>query len=133
MKKTHIAGIILIALAIGSMFALLGSSTTFANFIEAKEAGDEVRVAGTLVKEKPLEYDPVKDPNRFSFYMLDRKGNECRVVLLDTKPQDFERSQEIVAIGEMKGETFVANSLLMKCPSKYNDGGGEWASSTEKR
>jgi cytochrome c-type biogenesis protein CcmE len=130
MKKTHIVGIILIALAIGSMFTLLTSSTTFSNFADAQKAEEEVQVAGTLVKSKPMTYDPVKNPNLFSFYMVDRNGKESKVVLLDTKPQDFERSQEIVAIGSMKGNEFVAKKLLMKCPSKYNDGReGEWTSS----
>lgn len=129
MKKTHIIGIIIIALAIGSMITLLGNSTTFSNFAEAKAKGRDVKVAGTLVRSKPMVYDPQKDPNKFSFYMLDRSGKECKVTLLNSKPQDFERSQEIVANGSMQGDEFVAHSILMKCPSKYNDGRGEWASS----
>jgi cytochrome c-type biogenesis protein CcmE len=130
MKKTHIVGIIIIALAIGSMFTLLGNSTTFANFVEAKQkAGNDVQVAGTLDRTKPTVYNPQVDPNKFSFWMKDRVGNENQVTLLNCKPQDFERSQEIVAIGSMKGEQFIAKSILMKCPSKYNDGGSEYSSS----
>lgn len=130
MKKSHIVVIILIAVAIGSMLSLLGDSTSFSNFTEAAEKkGDNVQVAGTLVRSKPMVYDPAKDPNKFSFYMLDRKGKECQVILLKSKPQDFERSEEIVATGRMEGNQFVAGSILMKCPSKYNDGRGEWASS----
>lgn len=130
MKKTHIVLIILIAVAIGSMLSLLGNSTTFSNFAEAREKkGEKIQVAGTLVRSKPMVYDPATDPNKFSFYMLDRKGNECQVVLLQTKPQDFERTEEIVATGQMQGEQFVASSVLMKCPSKYNNGKGEWTSS----
>ena len=36
-----------------------------------------------------------------------------------TKPNDFERSEQIVIIGKMKGEEFAASGILMKCPSKY--------------
>ena len=130
MKKSHIVVIILIAVAIGSMFSLLGNSTSFSNFTEAAEKnGESVQVAGKLVRSKPMIYDPAKDPNKFSFYMVDRKGKECEVVLLKSKPQDFERSEEIVATGRMQGNQFVAGSILMKCPSKYNDGRGEWTSS----
>ncbi len=134
MKKTHIVGIIIIALAIGSMFALLGNSTTFANFAEAKlKTDNDVQVAGTLDRSKPMNYDPQKDPNKFSFWMKDRQGNENQVTLLNCKPQDFERSQEIVAIGSMKGDQFVAKNILMKCPSKYNDGGSEFASADKPK
>lgn len=122
MKKTHIVGIIVIALAIGSMFTLLGNSSTYADFNQAALTDEQVHVAGTLDRTKPMEYNPEVDPNRFSFYMKDRNGNEKRVVLKKSKPQDFERSQQIVIVGSMQGDEFVANDILMKCPSKYNNG-----------
>ncbi len=122
MKKTHIVIIIVIALAIGSMFTLLGNSSTYANFKQALESNDEVHVAGTLDRSKPMEYNPAVDANKFSFYMKDRNGNEQHVVLLKSKPQDFERSQQVVIVGSIKGNDFIAKDILMKCPSKYNNG-----------
>jgi cytochrome c-type biogenesis protein CcmE len=122
MKKTHIVGIIVIALAIGSMFTLLGNSSTYADFTQAAQTDEQVHVAGTLDRSKPMEYNPEIDANKFSFYMKDRNGNEKHVVLKKSKPQDFERSQQIVIVGSMQGEDFVANDILMKCPSKYNNG-----------
>lgn len=122
MKKTHIVGIIIIAIAIGSMFALLGNSTTYADFKQAAETKDQVHVVGTLDRTKPMEYNPEADANKFSFYMKDKNGNEKHVVLLKSKPQDFERSQQVVIVGSIQGEDFVADDILMKCPSKYNNG-----------
>lgn len=122
MKKVHILGIVLIAVAMLSMFSLLGNSSTYANFNEARESKDEVHVAGTLVKTKPIEYNPAVDPNSFSFYMLDKNGEEVHVVMKKIKPQDFERAEQLVIIGAMQGNDFVANDVLMKCPSKYNNG-----------
>jgi len=124
MKKTHIVGIIIIAIAMLSMFSLLGNSSSYSNFKEAKESksDEDVHVAGTLVKNKPMEYKPEVDPNKFSFYMLDKNGEEMHVVLKKSKPQDFERSEQLVIIGAMQGNDFVANDILMKCPSKYNNG-----------
>ena len=46
---------------------------------------------------------------------------ECKVVFQGSKPQDFERSEQIVLTGKMVGEEFHASKILMKCPSKYND------------
>jgi cytochrome c-type biogenesis protein CcmE len=125
MKKTYIIGIVLIAVAIGSMFALLGNSSTYSDFISAAASDEEVHVAGTLNRSKPMEYDPAVDANKFSFWMTDRKGNERHVVLLKSKPQDFERSQQVVVVGSFKGSDFVAKDVLMKCPSKYNNGATE--------
>lgn len=122
MKKIHIVGIVLIAVAMMSMFSLLGNSSTYANFKEARGSDEEVHVAGTLVKTKPIEYKPEVDPNSFSFYMLDKNGEEMHVILKKIKPQDFERSEQVVVIGSVEGNSFVAHDVLMKCPSKYNNG-----------
>jgi cytochrome c-type biogenesis protein CcmE len=122
MKKTHIIGIIVIALAIGSMFTLLGNSSTYADFTQAAASSDQVHVAGTLDRTKPMEYNPEVDANKFSFYMKDRNGNEKHVVLLKSKPQDFERSQQVFFVGSVKGFFFVENFFLLKCPSKYKNG-----------
>ena len=44
---------------------------------------------------------------------------ERKVIFLGSKPQDFERSEQIVLTGKMKGDEFLASKILMKCPSKY--------------
>ncbi|MGL4599854.1 MAG: cytochrome c maturation protein CcmE, partial [Bacteroidia bacterium] len=125
----HIVLIVLIVVAVASMFAMLGNSSTYADFAQAAtmDADEEVHVVGTLARSKPLIYNPEKDPNRFEFDLVDRKGVERHVVLLKSKPQDFERSQQIVVIGSFRNNAFVASSILMKCPSKYNDGQQEVA------
>ena len=123
MKKIHILGIVIIAIAIGAIFTTLNNTSTYASFTEAaKEPGSEFHVVGKLNKEKETVYNPKVDANIFTFYMLDNKGTECKVVLHKNKPQDFERSEQIVIIGKMQGQDFQASDILMKCPSKYNDG-----------
>jgi cytochrome c-type biogenesis protein CcmE len=123
MKKIHIVAIIAIAVAIGAMLSTLSDSSTYADFSEAFSSPDsEYHVVGKLNKEKPSDYKPEVDPNLFSFYMVDNNGMEKRVILHKSKPQDFERSEQIVLIGKAKGDEFHARDILMKCPSKYNDG-----------
>ena len=80
-----------------------------------------------LNKEKETIYDPKLDANLFTFYMIDKDTIECKVILHKNKPQDFERSEQIVLIGEMQGQEFHASDILMKCPSKYNEGKTEVA------
>ncbi|HYH56017.1 MAG TPA: cytochrome c maturation protein CcmE [Anseongella sp.] len=121
MKRSHIVGIVLIAVAIGVIISTYADTSTYADFTRAGKTGDEIHVVGKLAAEKPLFYDPVKDANYFSFYMKDEDGVECKVVFNGTKPQDFERSEQIVLVGRMKGEEFHASKILMKCPSKYTE------------
>ena len=123
MKKTHILGIVIIAVAIGAILTTLNNTSTYATFKEAAESTDqEFHIVGKFDKEKESVYNPQADANIFTFYMIDNKGVECKVVLHKNKPQDFERSEQIVLIGKMQGNEFHASDILMKCPSKYNDG-----------
>src|SRR3954471_19901924 len=123
MKRIHIIGIILIAAAIGVIIASMNDASTYASFAEAAQQADrEFHVVGRLDKDKETSYDPKVDPNLFVFYMKDNKGTERKVMLHKNKPQDFERSEQIVVIGKAKGDEFSADDILMKCPSKYNDG-----------
>jgi cytochrome c-type biogenesis protein CcmE len=122
MKKTHIIGIIIIALAIGMIMSSLVSTSKYATFTEASKSPDaDFHIVGKWNKDKGTEYDPQKDANLFVFYMKDQEGIEHKVMLHNTKPQDFEKSEQVVVVGKMKGADFQASETLVKCPSKYND------------
>lgn len=121
MKKIHIIGILMILAAIVLFTTVAGDVSTYSTFADAAHHGGRVKIAAQLAKDKEMIYNPEKDPNHFSFYVRDTKGDERRVVLLAAKPQDFELSEQIVLTGSMKGDEFVATEMLMKCPSKYKD------------
>jgi cytochrome c-type biogenesis protein CcmE len=123
MKKIHIILIALIAVAIGAIVSTYGDASTYEDFETAAENPDkEYHIVGTLNKDKPRTYNPQIDANLFSFYLLDEKGKECKVIYRAPEPADFDRSEKIVIIGKMNGETFEASKILLKCPSKYNEG-----------
>lgn len=122
MKKMHIIGIILIGVAISAMIMALGDATSYVNFEEARANPDrKIHVIGELAPGKEIYYNPIENPDYFTFYLIDNQGEINRVVHYDAKPQDFERSDEVVVIGNMQGDDFVAQNILMKCPSKYNE------------
>ncbi len=121
MKRSHIIAVILIAAAIGILISASKDVTTYANFKQATQVQDKVKLVGQLVKDKPVDYNPEKDPNYMSFWLRDDAGDTRQVVLRASKPQDFERSEQIVLTGQMQGETFAASDMLLKCPSKYKD------------
>lgn len=95
--------------------------STYGSFLDATQMEGPIKIVGQLAKDKEMEYNPEKDPNKFSFYLKDLNGDERKVILRAAKPQDFEMSEQIVVTGELEGEDFVASDILMKCPSKYKD------------
>jgi cytochrome c-type biogenesis protein CcmE len=108
--------------AIAAIISSYGDASTYESFDVALENPDkEYHVVGTLNKEKERYYDPQKDANYFTFYMIDQKGKECKVIYYAPEPQDFDKSEQVVIIGKMKGNEFTANKILLKCPSKYTD------------
>jgi cytochrome c-type biogenesis protein CcmE len=122
MKKLHIIGIVIIAIAIAVIMVSLKNTTTYADFAEAISNPDtEYHVVGKLDKSQPLIYDPKINADEFLFSLTDNHGVTKQVVLHKSKPQDFEKSEQIVLIGKMRGSEFHANDILMKCPSKYSD------------
>lgn len=121
MKPIHIVAIIVLAGGIAALTLQAKDVATYATFTDAKVATAKVKVAGKLIKTKPMVYEPTKDANKFSFYLQDTQGQEVPVVLLKPKPQDFELSEQVVVTGDMQNGTFIANEVLMKCPSKYKD------------
>ncbi len=121
MKKVYFIAGLLILLGIGLMISAAGDMSTYATFSDATSTGDKVKVVGQLAKDKEIYYNPSRDPNYFSFWVVDQKGEERKVVLHAAKPQDFELSEQIVVTGRMDGDEFKASEILMKCPSKYKD------------
>lgn len=121
MKKSSIFGMIVIAIAIAVIISTYATTSTYGTFNDARQTEGELHINGHLNKTKKLYYDALKDANYFSFYMKDSKGDECKVVFNGTKPQDFERSEQLVLTGQMVGNEFHASKILMKCPSKYTE------------
>ena len=121
MKKTHLIAIAAIFAAIFIIISGAKDVSTYSSFSEASANARTVKVTGELNLEEDIIYKPEIDPNVFSFHMIDTKGESRKVIMKQAKPQDFERSESIVVTGEMKGEDFVADEILLKCPSKYKD------------
>jgi cytochrome c-type biogenesis protein CcmE len=119
MKKSSIFGLVVIAIAIAIIISIYSNSSTYGSFKDAVSTDSELQVKGQLDKQKESFYDATKNANYFSFYMKDSDGAVCKVIFSGTKPQDFDRSEQIVLTGKMKGSEFHASKILMKCPSKY--------------
>lgn len=131
MKKIHIIAIIVIAVGLAVIVSTISTSSTYAPFHEAMQhEGKTFHVVGKLNKEREFIYNPEVNANLFGFYLVDNEGTEKKVLYNGTKPQDFERAEQIVVIGKMQHEDFIASQILMKCPSKYNGNAEDQLKST---
>lgn len=126
MKKIHIIGIIIVAASIGVIMSTLADAATYAQFsVVESNPGKEFQVVGKLAENSDITYDPKVNVDMFTFNMVDNNGVEKKVYFHGAKPQDFERSEQVVVTGKMEEGEFHADKILMKCPSKYNNGNTE--------
>lgn len=130
MKKGHIIGLGVIGIAIMIIITSIGDASTYENFSTAKIMADNgnseaIHVVGGLKKDEAgtvLGLDISEDKTSFMFLMVDNDGKEQKVYYNEPVPADFARAEQVVVIGSYKNdELFVADKILMKCPSKYQE------------
>jgi cytochrome c-type biogenesis protein CcmE len=121
MRKTQLAGLLFVVVATGAIISTVYNADTYADFEQAREhPGREFHIIGALLRDLPIEERLVDQTLLTTFSMVDHQGYQAEVTYFGAKPQDFEKSDQVVLIGRYDGERFVASSLLLKCPSKYN-------------
>ncbi|MCG8476135.1 MAG: cytochrome c maturation protein CcmE [Cytophagales bacterium] len=129
MKKSHIFGIVVIAIAVMIIASTVGDASSYVTFKEAKElsqGGDKkmIHVVGQLKKDAAGHVVGIMEsPDKlsFSFVMVDNDGQEQKVLHNKPMPQDFMRSEQVVIIGKYGRKNFIADQILLKCPSKYEE------------
>lgn len=132
MKTQYIVAIIVIAVAITIIISMAGDASSYVTFAEAKELSDNgykksIHVVGELPKTTSGEIiGLIESPDKrsFKFQMLDENGFRQQVLYANPIPADFTKSEQVVIIGSYREKFFVAEKILLKCPSKYQD--DEW-------
>jgi len=130
MKKGHIIGLGIIAIAIVIIMTSIGYASSYESFNtawEMKEDGEDksIHVVGQLKKDQAGEVSGIEvgeDKVSFTFLLVDNEGTEQKVFYNEPVPADFQRSEQVVVIGSYREkEIFVSDKILMKCPSKYQE------------
>ncbi|HWR44741.1 cytochrome c maturation protein CcmE [Sporomusa sp.] len=117
MKKYRLVCLAVIAGFIAySVFVFQSSVTPYVTFAQAKSAKSAVQVKGTLGSPKVTQ---AEDGRSTQFVLRDDAGEEVAVVYRGVKPDGLEQATGIVAIGKYSNGQFLADKLLVKCPSKY--------------
>lgn len=121
MKAKNIIGFILI-LGFSSVLLLnFGSQVGgYMDFEQAESTGATAHVVGMWVEADAFRYDA--QSNIFSFRMEDEVGNIRTVHYANPKPANFEDAEQVVIEGHPGSDgVFMAENIIVKCPSKYND------------
>ena len=129
MKITHIIAIIVIAVAIGIIISTAEDASTYVNFNQAYQMASSgktkgIHVVGTLKKDafgNIIGMENGADNVSFSFLLVDDQGKEQKVFYNEPMPPDFTHSEKLVIIGSYKGDKFLADKIILKCPSKYQE------------
>lgn len=137
MKKSHIFGIIVIAVAIVVIMSTAGDASAYVTFSEAKELAEKgnnnkIHVVGKLKKNESgdvVGIQPSPDMLSLKFELVDENNVTQTVFYPNPMPTDFMRSEQVVVIGAYQNNNFVADKILLKCPSKYQEEGAPIAES----
>ncbi len=129
MKRSHITALVIIGVAIAIIITTAGDASTYVTFDQAyamASSGDakSIHVVGELKKDfmgEVTELTESPDKLSFSFVLVDESGKEQIVTYNEPIPPDFIRSEKVVVIGSFRGDSFVAEKILLKCPSKYQE------------
>lgn len=116
--KMIIGGVVILVFIVFAASSFLESNVEYTNIAGAMAKGKKVQMMGTWNKERESGFDA--STGKFSFYLIDDAGKECRVFLDGAAPNNFEVASSIVAQGRYNKEGyFEATKILTKCPSKY--------------
>lgn len=129
MKTTHLVALAVIAVAIVIIMSTAGNASQYVTFDTAQELAkdgeaEQIHVVGTLKKSDNgdvLGIERSPDFLSFQFMMVDQDGREEKVYHPNPMPTDFLRSEQVVVVGRYKEEQFIADKILLKCPSKYQE------------
>jgi cytochrome c-type biogenesis protein CcmE len=123
--KFIIGGLLVIGLVI--VLIVQATMSTGAYYLTVSElnakgtemVGERVRVSGTVVADS--EVWQAKEMT-LAFAITDESGKQLPIVFYGPRPDNFQRAAEAIVEGELLADgSFQANTLLLKCPSRYEE------------
>ena len=129
MKNSRAISIVFISIVIIIIISTFGDASTYVTFSKAKDvyqsgSMSKFHVVGKLNKNDNNKIEGIKnspDKLSFTFEMIDEDGYKESVFFGEPIPPDFLLSEQVVVIGGYENNTFIADDILLKCPSKYTE------------
>ncbi len=128
--KYIIGGIIIVVFLIWGTSAFLKTTIQYVSLDEAFKGKRTVQVMGKIDFDK-VNYNSVD--TRLEFAVFDPEAKDTvsakryPVVYYGVVPGNFDQAKSVVLKGKIGDNgVFVAEQMLVKCPSKYQGEGGEY-------
>ncbi len=116
----------LVALAVVYLI-VIGIQSTAAYFLTV----DEPYAKGETMEDRTVRVAGLVDANTIDFNNRDliinfdvtsETGERMHVVFNGPKPDQMRHGADAILEGKYDGDVFIADSLLLKCPSRYEEG-----------
>lgn len=101
--------------AIGLMMVFINSASPYVSVAEAPKHSAKVHVVGDIIKET---LKPSVLQGEVNFTIKDETG-EMPVKYVGPPQSNLDEATQVVVIGSMENDVFLAKQMLVKCPSKY--------------
>ncbi len=121
MKAKYIAGVIIIG-----VFAIWGATSFMSTTIRYVSLDEVAKTEGTVQLMGKIDFDAVNydaENSRLVFEIIGLEEHTANkrltVVYTGVVPGNFDQATSVVAKGHYQDGVFLADQLLVKCPSKY--------------
>jgi cytochrome c-type biogenesis protein CcmE len=123
MKTKYIIGaIVIVVFGVWGASAFLRTTVQYVSIAEAKRSNKTVQTLGEI-DFNDVHFDA--ENNRLIFSIFDAGSSDqtqaerMRVIYKGVVPGNFEQATQVAVRGKMTPDGFLADKLLVKCPSKY--------------
>lgn len=127
--KTIIGGVVILVFMVLGAFAFMKTTVRYVSIEQAQFSDETVQIMGKIDFDR-VNYDAENTELHFAIYDVEAEdeatARRMPVVYGGVPPGNFDQATSVVLKGKSDGSgTFVAEQMLVKCPSKYQGEGGE--------
>jgi len=120
-KAKYIVGLVIIAaFVVWGLTSFMSTTVRYVSIADVSHSRGAVQVMGKI-DFAGLKYDTQN--SRLVFEIIDptdNSGNKrLKIIYSGVVPGNFDQATSVVAKGRYQDSVFVADQLLVKCPSKY--------------
>jgi len=128
MNKMYIIAFLVIGGALGfTMWSFSSSLTPYVDVKTARKTNTPVQIRGIILRDNAHQVVRDSKKNALRFWIKDQNQEEIEVVYYGAKPDAFDAAPGTAAHGYVRHDAetgrdiFASDSLIVQCPSKYND------------
>lgn len=120
--KYIIGGLIVLVFMIWGAVAFMKTTVQYVSLAEAKRSHQTVQAIG-VIDFATVVHDAENSSFEFEIYDIDAadptQAERMKITYYGVVPGNFDQATSVVVRGKAEGGAFVADQLLVKCPSKY--------------